>query len=92
MTIKEFREILKNKPEDEMDAQFFLRILIHHFLGKDWYFMYWFQNDINAEAVMDILRIYPRASIKRAYYKVFGQKLDADRNKRKQCDYGNKKS
>lgn len=71
MTTKEFREILKNKTEEEMDAQFFLRILIRHFLGEDWYSMYWFQNDINADAVMDILRIYPKPSIKRAYRKIF---------------------
>lgn len=75
MTTKEFREIIKNKPESEMDAQFFLHILIRHFLGENWYSMYWFQTDINAEAVMDILRIYPRPSIKRAYYKVFGEKI-----------------
>ena len=74
MTTKEFREILKNKTEEEMDAQFFLRILIRHFLGEDWYYMYWFQNDINAEAVMDILRIYPKPSIKRAYRKIFGSR------------------
>ena len=74
MTTKEFREILKNKTEEEMDAQFFLRILIRHFLGEDWYSMYWFQNDINAEAVMDILRIYPKPSIKRAYRKIFGSR------------------
>lgn len=72
MTTKEFREILKNKTEEEMDSQFFLHILIRHFLGEDWYSMYWFQNDINAEAVMDILRIYPKPSIKRACRKVFG--------------------
>lgn len=75
MTTKEFREILKTKPESEMDAQFFLRILIRHFLGKDWYSMYWNQTDINADAVMDILRIYPRPSIKRAYRKVFGVRM-----------------
>ncbi len=74
MTTKEFREILKNKTEEEMDAQFFLRILIRHFLGEDWYSMYWFQNDINADAVMDILRIYPKPSIKRAYRKIFGSR------------------
>ena len=74
MTTKEFRESLKNKTEEEMDAQFFLRILIRHFLGEDWYSMYWFQNDINADAVMDILRIYPKPSIKRAYRKIFGSR------------------
>lgn len=74
MTTKELREILKNKTEEEMDAQFFLRILIRHFLGEDWYSMYWFQNDINADAVMDILRIYPKPSIKRAYRKIFGSR------------------
>lgn len=74
MTTKEFREILKNKTEEEMDAQFFLRILIRHFLGEDWYSMYWFQNDINADAVMDILRIYPKPSIKRSYRKIFGSR------------------
>ena len=74
MTTKEFREILKNKTEEEMDSQFFLHILIRHFLGENWYSMYWFQNDINAEAVMDILRIYPKPSIKRAYRKIFGSR------------------
>lgn len=74
MTTKEFREILKSKPESEMDAQFFLRILIRHFLGEDWYSMYWFQQDINADAVMDILRIYPKPSIKRTYRKIFGER------------------
>lgn len=74
MTTKEFRGILKNKTEEEMDSQFFLHILIRHFLGEDWYSMYWFQNDINAEAVMDILRIYPKPSIKRAYRKIFGSR------------------
>ena len=34
MTTKEFRETLQRKPESEVDAQFFLNILIRHFLGK----------------------------------------------------------
>ena len=75
MTAKEFREILKNKPESEMDAQFFLSILIRHFLGKDWYSQCWNTECINKDAVKDILRIYPRPSIKRAYKKVFGVKM-----------------
>lgn len=74
MTTKEFREILKNKPKSEMNAQFFLGILIRHFLGEDWYSMYWNQTEINADAVMDILRIYPKPSIKRAYQKIFGSR------------------
>ena len=74
MTTKEFQEILKNKPKSEMDAQFFLGILIHHFLGKDWYSQCWNAEDINTDAVSDIIRIYPRPSIKRAYRKVFGRR------------------
>lgn len=31
MTVNEFQKILKGKPEEEMDAQFFLHILIRHF-------------------------------------------------------------
>lgn len=75
MTIKEFREILKNKPESEMDAQFFFNILVEHFLGKNWYSQCWNIEDINADAVSDIIRIYPRPSIKRAYRKIFGVRM-----------------
>lgn len=75
MTTKEFQEILKNNPESEMTVQFFLNILIKHFLGNDWYSQCWNQEYINKDAVMDILRIYPRPSIKWAYYKVFGEKM-----------------
>lgn len=75
MTTKEFREILKNKPESEKDAQFFLNILSEHFLGKDWYSQCWNIEDINADAVSDIIRIYPRPSIKRAYRKIFGERM-----------------
>lgn len=75
MTTKEFREILKNKPESEIDAQFFLNVLVEHFLGKDWYSQCWNTEDINADAVSDIIRIYSRPSIKRAYKKVFGVRM-----------------
>lgn len=75
MTTKELRETIKDKSESEMTAQFFLNILIKHFLGKDWYSQCWNTEDINADAVMDILRIYPKPSIKRAYRKIFGEKM-----------------
>lgn len=71
MTQKEFKEILKNESRDK-GAQFFLNVLVEHFLGKDWYSQCWNIEDINADAVSDIIRIYPRPSIKRAYKKVFG--------------------
>lgn len=72
MTKKEFRQSAKGKPREEKDAQFFLNILIRHFLGNDWYSQCWNAEDINEDAVSDIIRIYPRPSIKRAYRKVFG--------------------
>lgn len=72
MTQKEFRQLVTGKKKEEKDAQFFLNILIKHFLGKDWYSQCWNTEDINEDAVSDIIRIYPRPSIKRAYRKVFG--------------------
>lgn len=80
MTTKEFQKIIKDKSEEEMTAPFFLSILIEHFLGKNWYSQCWDTECINKDAVMDILRIYPRPSMKRAYDKVFGERLGADRN------------
>lgn len=75
MKEKEFLKRTKDKPVEEMTAQFFLNILIEHFLGKNWYSQCWNTEYINKDAVKDILRIYPRPSIKRAYYKVFGEKI-----------------
>lgn len=72
MTQKEFRQLVNGKQKEEKDAQFFLNILIKHFLGKDWYSQCWNAEDINADAVSDIIGIYPRPSIKKAYRKVFG--------------------
>lgn len=74
MTVKKFNEIIKEKPESEKDAQFFLNILIRHFLGKDWYSQCWNTEDINEDAVSDIIRIYPKPNLKRAYRKVFGER------------------
>ena len=77
MTTKEFQKIIKGKSEEERTAQFFLNILIKHFLGKDWYSQCWNIEDINADAVYDIIRIYPSPSIKRAYRKIFGVRMKA---------------
>lgn len=75
MTEKEFLKSIKDKTEEEMTAQFFLNILIEHFLGKNWYSQCWNQEYINKDAVEAILRIYPRPSIKRDYYKVFVKRM-----------------
>lgn len=65
MTVKEFRKIIEDKSESELNAQFFLSILIHHFLGENWYSLYWHQEDINSDAVISILSNYPEPLFKR---------------------------
>lgn len=40
-----------------------LNYLINHFLGKDWYCQYWNNEQINAEAVYEILVKYPKIRI-----------------------------
>lgn len=41
MTEKEFLKITKDMNEKEMTAQFFLNILIRHFLENNWYSQCW---------------------------------------------------
>lgn len=67
MEVEEFRkEVLKSSKEDygicppPIDAQYGLDILIDHFLGKNWYVALPLpQQQVNAEAVYEILRQYP---------------------------------
>lgn len=61
MTTNEFKKILKEKPEDEKTAQFYLGILKQHFI-PDWYSTSGFvcNGDINPEIVFEILRKFPQ--------------------------------
>lgn len=68
MTPEEFTEfIYKNADSDygilppPIDAQTGLDVLIHHFLGDDWYSISLIHTEqVNTEAIHEILRKYPR--------------------------------
>lgn len=64
MTTNEFKKILKEKPEDEKTAQFYLGILKQHFI-PDWYSTSGFvcNADINPEIVFEILKNTHRKGI-----------------------------
>lgn len=61
MTTNEFKKILREKPEEEKTAQFYLQILKQHFI-PEWYSTSGFvcNGDINPEMVFEILRRYPK--------------------------------
>lgn len=61
MTTDEFKKILREKPEEEKTAQFYLGILKKHFI-PDWYSTSGFvcNGDINPEIVYEILRKFPQ--------------------------------
>lgn len=54
------------------NAQFCLDVLIEHFLGKDWYVSTPMgREQVNTEAVYQILRKYPKKSSKSIFYKLW---------------------
>lgn len=61
MTTNEFKKILREKPEEEKTAQFYLQILKQHFI-PEWYSTSGFvcNGDINPEIVFEILKRYPK--------------------------------
>lgn len=61
MTTDEFKKILREKPEEEKTAQFYLQILKQHFI-PEWYSTSGFvcNGDINPEMVFEILRKFPQ--------------------------------
>ena len=75
MTCEEFSKLIREKdPDWDLDSETMpyylnahegLNILIKHFLGDDWYALYNNIEQVNAEAVYDILMKYPRGKIRR---------------------------
>ena len=79
MTSKEFLDLVYANMDDEdygiiappTDPQMGLNVLIHHFLGDDWYSVNPIHvTQINTEAIVEILDKYPNGQQKRDRIKV----------------------
>lgn len=68
MDAEKFKQIVLDNADKDYgvclpptDAQYGLNILINHFLGEDWYVvMPISQEQVNTEAIYEILKKYPR--------------------------------